>query len=308
MNNFGQTMKVFVVVCLTLICASLAQAQATRTWVSGVGDDANPCSRTAPCKTFAGSISKTAAGGEISVLDPGGFGAVTITKSMTIDGAGTNASILASGTNGVIVNDTSSAAIVTLRNLTINGAGTGLNGVRFLQGKQLTLQNIEIFGFTGNGIDAPLNTVASGGSFLFLSKVNIRDLKGAGSIGIRLSSPGAFFAGQMDEVRLERLPTGIQCGTNTTCMIRNSVALFSGTAVEMVSGSSAVGTIENSLLNNNFNALSAGTTTSTFISNVNMLQNNTAIVNGGGTVTSSGNNRILGNTNDGLTPTIVNPK
>jgi hypothetical protein len=70
-----------------LLYAAPAQAQATRTWVSGVGDDANPCSRTAPCKTFAGAISKTAPGGEIDALDPGGFGALTITKSITIDGA-----------------------------------------------------------------------------------------------------------------------------------------------------------------------------------------------------------------------------
>src|SRR5215203_3402572 len=80
-----------------------AHAQATRTWVSGVGDDANPCSRTAPCKTFAGAISKTAAGGEIDCLDPGGFGAVTIIKPITIDCIGTLGSILAAGTNGVII-------------------------------------------------------------------------------------------------------------------------------------------------------------------------------------------------------------
>src|SRR2546421_7915819 len=82
------------VLIIGLACSTMAQAQATRTWVSGVGDDANPCSRTAPCKTFAGAISKTAAGGEISVLDPGGFGAVTITKAITIDGEGTLAGIL----------------------------------------------------------------------------------------------------------------------------------------------------------------------------------------------------------------------
>src|SRR5438874_4894148 len=81
-----------------------ARAQATRTWVSGVGDDANPCSRTAPCKTFAGAISKTAAGGEIDALDPAGYGGVTITKAITIDGGGGQvASILGSGTNGVNV-------------------------------------------------------------------------------------------------------------------------------------------------------------------------------------------------------------
>jgi len=83
---------------------AVAEAQATRTWVSGVGDDANPCSRTAPCKTFAGAISKTAPGGEINALDPAGYGAVMITKSITIDGGGTLASILASGgINGIVV-------------------------------------------------------------------------------------------------------------------------------------------------------------------------------------------------------------
>ena len=88
-----------------MLAAQSARAQATRTWVSGVGNDADPCSRTAPCKTFAGAISKTAAGGEFNALDPGGFGAVTITKSITIDGGGGQiASILAAGTNGVIIN------------------------------------------------------------------------------------------------------------------------------------------------------------------------------------------------------------
>src|SRR5438309_11048407 len=101
-----------------------AQAQATRTWVSGVGDDVNPCSRTAPCKTFAGAISKTADGGEIDCVDPGGFGAVTITKGITIDGGGTFASILAAGTNGIIVNETTNTKTIIIRNLSINGAGT----------------------------------------------------------------------------------------------------------------------------------------------------------------------------------------
>src|SRR5215510_14010461 len=100
-----------------------ANAQATRTWVSGVGDDVNPCSRTAPCKTFAGAISKTAPGGEINCLDPGGFGAVTITKAITFDCAGTQGSILSSGVQGIVIiagaND-----VVNIRNLEVNGAGT----------------------------------------------------------------------------------------------------------------------------------------------------------------------------------------
>ncbi|HKN41923.1 MAG TPA: hypothetical protein VJV87_03410, partial [Sphingomicrobium sp.] len=106
--------------------STAAFAQATRTWVSGVGDDANPCSRTAPCKTFAGAISKTAPGGIINALDPGGFGAVTITKSITIDGGGVaNGGILGSGTTGINVN-AGATDVVTITNLTLDGANTGI--------------------------------------------------------------------------------------------------------------------------------------------------------------------------------------
>jgi hypothetical protein len=119
-------LNVLGVAILIAVASSMANAQATRTWVSGVGDDANPCSRTAPCKTFAGAISKTFIGGEIDALDPGGFGTVTITKSITIDGCCIT-SILASGTNGVNVNIAPNAndpeRRVTLRHLTINGTG-----------------------------------------------------------------------------------------------------------------------------------------------------------------------------------------
>src|SRR5437763_9883921 len=118
------------VVAMTLAAAP-ANAQATRTWVSGVGDDANPCSRTAPCKTFAGAISKTAPAGEINVLDPGGFGAVTITKSITISSVGFEAGVLVSGTNAIIVN-ASPTDVVVLRGLDIEGLGTGLAGIKVL--------------------------------------------------------------------------------------------------------------------------------------------------------------------------------
>src|ERR1700738_5088585 len=126
------TTRILLALLLILGLATVANAQATRTWVSGVGDDANPCSRTAPCKTFAGAISKTAAGGEISVLDPGGFGAVTITKAITIDGGGGQvASVLVAGTNGIVIS-AGATDVVSLRNLSINGLGTGLSGIRFL--------------------------------------------------------------------------------------------------------------------------------------------------------------------------------
>src|SRR6202171_4728963 len=127
----------FAVAMCFCAMSSAAQAQATRTWVSGVGDDANPCSRTAPCKTFAGAISKTAAGGEINALDPGGFGVVTITKSITIDGGAGTAGVLATGTNGIIISAGPTDAVV-LRNLDINGTGTpstsDTRGIKFLSG------------------------------------------------------------------------------------------------------------------------------------------------------------------------------
>lgn len=140
-----------ILVCLFL--ATTLSAQATRTWVSGVGNDANPCSRTAPCKTFAGAISKTATCGEIDVLDPGGYGTVTITKSITINGEGTMASILNSGgVNGVVVNLSVSDVCntVILRHLSINGAPNpatfGLNGIRDLStvAHSLHIEHVDI--------------------------------------------------------------------------------------------------------------------------------------------------------------------
>src|SRR5258708_27615578 len=140
-----------------ILGASLASAQASRTWVSGVGDDANPCSRTAPCRAFAGAFPKTAVGGEIDALDPGGFGALTITKAITIDGGGGQvASVLVVGTNGIVIaagaNDT-----VTLRNLRLNGikgsANGGLNGIHFVSGAALHIEDCAILVCTQHGIN-----------------------------------------------------------------------------------------------------------------------------------------------------------
>ena len=132
--------------------ASPAFAQATRTWISGVGDDANPCSRTAPCKTFAGAISKTAAGGEINTIDPGGFGAVTITKSITLRSDGVNAGILVLGTNGITINAGVNDKVI-LEGLDIEGLGntssgqTSPAGVSVIQAAEVTIRNSDIRNF-----------------------------------------------------------------------------------------------------------------------------------------------------------------
>ena len=146
------------VILAALALPSAAFAQATRTWVSGVGDDANPCSRTAPCKTFAGAISKTANGGEINIIDPGGFGGVTITKSLTIRGRGGTAGALVSGTNAIVVNATATDR-VTIDGLDINGIGTGaqtsLTGVKVLSAGRVNILNNEIYRFKAAIVVAP---------------------------------------------------------------------------------------------------------------------------------------------------------
>jgi hypothetical protein len=172
-----------IVVALLVGGSSLVQAQATRTWVSGVGDDANPCSRTAPCKTFAGAISKTATGGEINVLDPGGFGAVTITKSITISSEGFEAGVLVSGTNGVVVSAPTDAVVV-LRGLDFEGLGTGLAGIKVLGAGSVQVERCTINNFTQLGIDFNPTAASASNSQLHVSNTTIRNCVGINSGGI----------------------------------------------------------------------------------------------------------------------------
>ena len=193
MKSQSITLKVLTCALFILALSSIAQAQATRTWVSGVGDDVNPCSRTAPCKTFSGAISKTAIGGEISVLDPGGFGSLTITKSMTVDGGSQYGSILASGVNGVVVNVGANVndpqRRVTLRRLTINGAGTtlGVRGVNVTVNgiAKLNVENCFIQNFTTAGIDITSAEGAAG------TRVSIKDtvITNTGPVGCKQTIP-----------------------------------------------------------------------------------------------------------------------
>jgi hypothetical protein len=183
-------MRIRVVVTALLVAtavvlgSSTAFAQATRTWVSGVGDDANPCSRTAPCKTFAGAISKTAAGGEIDALDPGGFGAVTITKSVTIDGHYTMAGVLVSGTNGIVIN-AAATDVVTLRGLTFTGLNTGLVGVKDMAAGAVHIEDCNISGFINGAID--MHPAAAATINLFVKRVTASGNSGG---GLLVGGPG----------------------------------------------------------------------------------------------------------------------
>src|ERR1043166_848014 len=153
MQKFSITLALAATALALCLQGTPASAQATRTWVSGVGDDANPCSRTAPCKTWAGAISKTAPGGEIDALDPGGFGGLTITKSITLDGGGGQvASTLVAGVNGMVI-QAQPTDVVTIRNVRFDGllgngsnsANAGTNGINYTAGQRLELTNANIF-------------------------------------------------------------------------------------------------------------------------------------------------------------------
>ncbi|MDX6695801.1 MAG: hypothetical protein QOF02_3404 [Blastocatellia bacterium] len=222
MNKLKITIQGLTICLLLVAASSFAQAQATRTWVSGVGDDLNPCSRTAPCKTFAGAIAKTAVCGEISVLDPGGFGAVTITKSITINGEGTIAGITASLTNGIIVN-AGAADNIYLKNIDINGVCNGINGIRFIAGNALIVEKVRIYNFTNFGID--INKTSGG----FVS-VNTSNVSNCVQGGIVSTTTAGTVRTDVYNSKVFGCTNGYKAGTNSQMTVKDSVASGCGTA------------------------------------------------------------------------------
>lgn len=220
--QLGNLARILSWMCGLMLVAGAAHAQATRTWVSGVGDDVNPCSRTAPCKTFAGAISKTAAGGVINTLDPGAFGAVTITKAITIqtDGVGT-AGVLASFTNGIVVNAPTGSQIY-LRGLQIEGAGTGFSGIRVLGG-DVYVQNCTIQNFRGSpGVG--INVVSTVPSRVFISNTSII----GNNSGIRSEATTISPIPIQDTIIEKNMSYGIQgVGVNAVFSLNRSTVLGS---------------------------------------------------------------------------------
>lgn len=200
--------------------APTASAQATRTWVSGVGDDANPGSRTAPCRTFSGVFSKTAEKGVISVLDPGGFGAITINKSITIDGGGAEGGILGTATNGIVI-DADADDVIILRNLQIEGVGTGLTGLIILNAGAVYLENCRIQGFANGIVET---TAATTGTQIFLRDTFIHECTGNGiSLGPVDGAASVLF---MDRSRIQGCGTGLIVGTGARAILNESTVAF----------------------------------------------------------------------------------
>jgi parallel beta helix pectate lyase-like protein len=309
MKKYVLMIIMLTVFVLLLATSGVASAQATRTWVSGVGDDANPCSRTAPCKTFAGAISKTAAAGEINVLDPGGFGAVTITKSITIDGGvGTIAGVLVSGTNGIVVS-AGPSDIVYLRNLNIDGLNTGLAGIKFIAGGILNIQNVRVQEFTGAGIDFEPNQAQ--GSQLFVSDSSIYANTGGGIL-IKPAGGGGVNA-SLDHEELTSNLYGVRAEDKSNVTIRNTnAALNSNNGFLAVSAASpTVMMVQNSTASNTgLNGIATTGGGATIRLNGNTITNNGTGLNssGGGQIISFGNNAIAGNGTDGAPTSTISLK
>jgi hypothetical protein len=303
MHNKSKLLAVAGTILAVFALSAPAHAQATRTFVSGVGNDADPCSRTAPCKTFAGAISKTFINGEIDCLDPGGFGTLTITKSITIDCSGTLGSVLASGTNGfninIAVNANDPFRTVRLRGLTINGTGasgtigtrTGLKGISITQAATVILEDLVISDFSQQGISDTRST--TGGKLLIRNSV----IRNNTSSGIAVGGAATNNA-SIENVHSLNNAFGVAATTGNNVSITRSV--FSGNTTAGVEGDvgSQIG-LDNSLVSGNNQGLQSNGTMS--ISNSEISFNTTGVV---GTPASFGNNRIFGNTSAGTAPSL----
>ena len=280
-------LKIFGVLSLMLFLASLASAQATRTWVSGVGDDANPCSRTAPCKTFAGAISKTAAGGEIDCLDPAGFGALTITKSITIDcDSGAGGVLNAGNINGIVINASAVSDTIMLRNVNIQGTGTGLNGINLISAKNVHLEDVVVMGqSTGILVNASASTNLTG-----------RDVKiNNCSTGIRVTTTSGNAVVDFAVSQISGNSVGISGGTGSLITIKDSaLSINSAQAVVQTAGGSQINLVTSQLSSNATAVQSFGGSTIRVVGNT-FAQNGTAINTNGGSVLSDGTNTNAGN-------------
>jgi len=269
------------------LASAPAHAQATRTWVSGVGDDANPCSRTAPCKTFAGAISKTAPSGEIDCLDPGGFGGVTITKAITLNCTATLGSILVAGTPGITINAAATDRVV-IRGLQIIGLGPtgspGTVGIKILQALMVTIENCVVTQFGQQGI-ADVRTNAGGKLFIKDTTVSLNTAAGIAIAGATINNA------VLNNVISVNNGTGVAAATGNNVVVKRSV-LDGNTGSGVAADSGGQITVDDSSISGNVTGVAA-TSSNIRLSNSDINFNTTNGMTG--TPVSYGNNRVFGN-------------
>ena len=291
------TTRIWLNVCVLAACclfaASAAQAQSLNyfTYVSAGGNDANDCTRFTPCRTFAGALAKTYDGGVIAALDPAGhYGAVTIDKSITIDGGAARGAILVDpGVNGVTVNTSNAGSKVVLRNLDIVGTGVvgGLGGIRFVAGAELTIDNCTITGVSGHGIH-----VNHGQSSLTkIRNVSMEDVAGKGVLA-GTSSGAALVV--VDNCKIRATAEGIQANNNAAITVQNTTITRASAGLR-VAGSGSTINADHTLVS--FSGTGAVSSAGNVISltNCTLSDNGIGLKPNDGGIRSFGGNALIGN-------------
>lgn len=112
-----------VVVCLCfLFLTTTTHAQLARTYVSRVGNNLNPCTRTLPCRQINRGIDAVQPGGEVVVLDTANYQGFTVNKAVSITASpdASPAITVVSGNTAIVI-DAGSSDVVNIRGITVNG-------------------------------------------------------------------------------------------------------------------------------------------------------------------------------------------
>jgi hypothetical protein len=285
-------LRTLLVAVFAFAIASLAHAQSSRTWVSTVGDDANPCSRTAPCKTFAMAVAKAASNGEVNALDAGTYGIVNITKSMTINGVGTMTAIGNSAANGVIVTAAATDVII-LRNIAINGGDNGINGIKVVGARIVQVDHCWIYGQETHGINVDATDSVS-------LKVNDTVIENCAGDGIHIRTTAGTAVLSVDNVRIQDCGSdGIQAVDNVVAAIRNSILTQNASTGIQTSGINNQLNLDHVFVSSSNVGLQASAGSTLRVSDSVIAQNATGLSANGGTIDSFQGNSLMGNITNG---------
>jgi hypothetical protein len=286
--------------------AAPAQATSVQTWVSASGTDGGSCTQAAPCATFSWAIGQTTTGGAIGCLSNGNFGSVTITGSITIDcGTGQEGTITCSGCEAISIN-TSSAANVTLRHLSIKGiitvGGYGISAT--MAGGTLTIQHCSISGENNTALGF---LATSGRAQLVVSDTEINN----NGIGIYINPASGVIVSAMLE-RLQITNAGL-IGGNPALWMTGSGTVAGTLRQSLVGGSTSGGIVadatggvfftveESSVIDNIGEGIAAAASgVNIDVGNSTLGGNGFAVVaSGGGSLVSFGNNQMSANGSNG---------
>jgi hypothetical protein len=292
---------VLAAVFVTLALPCLALAQAPRTWVSGLGDDVNACSRFAPCKTFAGAIARTNPEGEINCIDSGGFGQVIISKSVTIDGTGCQAATFAPSASGITINITAAtdaAKTVRLRALSITGMSVGANGIRVMAARKVIIEDMVIDGFTQFGI-----SIESPNANVFVKRTTIRNIVQTG-ISVSSTIAQGSTALWVDQCSFLNCSSGLEVRSATRTSLRDTS--MTNNRIALTATDSEVSVV-NCNFSQNVVAIQSRSRSTIFLSLVTVAFNERGLDLSGGKIISFKNNFLHSNITDGVPSSTLNP-